>query len=148
MFFNYPEKTEVASTYTTFLIAGFRDGTIGRLDLRTGDLDFKVTGHKGNVVNIQVNPEVSQFVSVGLEPSIRIWKVFLNQEELFVPIFEITWKYPVRHVAFIREAVCFVLSHHESPTHKVVVFNMLDTGTRKKKLNHFPQTKIISFFLP
>lgn len=148
MIYNYPEKTEAASTYTTFLIAGFRDGTIGRLDLRTGDLDFKVTGHKGTVVNIQVNPEVSQFLSVGLEPSIRIWKVFVNQEELFVPIFEITWKYPVRHVAFIREAVCFCLSHHESPTHKVVVFNMLDTGTRKKNFPIFLKQKSFPFFLP
>ncbi|CAL8148872.1 unnamed protein product [Orchesella dallaii] len=64
---------------------------------------------------------------MGSEPSVRIWKIFVNQEELFVPIFDITWKYPVRHVAVIREAICFALSHHDSSTHKIVVFNTLDT---------------------
>lgn len=122
------EKQEDHGGITTFLIAGFRDGTVGRMDIRTGDIDFKVLCHKGQVTNIQVNPEVSQFASMGSEPSIRIWKVFTNQDELFVPIFEITWKFPVRHVAVIREAICFALSHHDSTTHKIVVFNMLNTG--------------------
>lgn len=115
----------------------------------TGDIDFKVQCHKGQVSHIVVNPEINQFASMGSEPSIRIWKVVVSQpDDLFVPIFEITWKFPVRHVALVRETICFALSHHDSPTHKVVCFNMLETGrimgcNRKKS---FPFSRIFFFF--
>lgn len=98
--------------------------------------------HKGEVHRIRVNPEVSQFATLGNEPSIRIWKVCIKMEELFLPIFEITWKFPVHHVSVVREAICFALSHHDSPTHKIVVFNTVDTGKctsiRKKLFPFFP----------
>lgn len=154
----------------TFLIVGMRDGTVGRMDLQSGNIDYKVMVwnlsflilfpnfvfafwhlifpnfqcHKGQVGSIRVNPEVAQFASMGSEPSIRIWKVYVNQEELFIPIFEITWKYPVHHVAVVRQAICFALSHHDSPTHKIAVFNTLETGN-KIRLDGLIQ-KIISFF--
>ncbi|ODN00596.1 hypothetical protein Ocin01_06074 [Orchesella cincta] len=137
--FTSKKQAEVVGV-KTFLIAGMRDGTVGRMCIRSGEIDYKVSCHKGQVNNIQVNPEVCQFATMGSEPSIRIWKIFVNQEELFVPIFEITWKYPVRHVAVIREAICFALSHHDSATHKIVVFNTLDTERHDHRA-HFGHTR-------
>lgn len=87
--------------------------------------------HKGQVNQIEINPELSQFISLGAEPSLRLWKVELSKEEQFVPLLDISWKYPIRHVAHVREVLAFALSHHDSGSHKVVMFNTSETGNNK-----------------
>jgi hypothetical protein len=93
--------------------------------------------HKGQVNKIEINPQVSQFASLGTEPSIRLWKVDLVKDEQFVPLVDITWKFPIRHLALVREVVAFALSHHDSPSHKIVMFNTSETGKDAYKRN-FP----------
>ncbi|CAG7662430.1 unnamed protein product [Allacma fusca] len=111
-----------------FLIAGRRDGCVCKLDIRTGAMGYKASCHKGHVSSIVLNPELNQFISAGTDPSFRLWKVVLNQDEEFMPLLDVSWKFPIRHISFARELVGFALSHTDSGTHKLVIFNNLDAG--------------------
>jgi hypothetical protein len=105
-------------------------------------MGYKASCHKGHVSSIVLNPELNQFISAGTDPSFRLWKITLNQEEEFMPLLDISWKYPIRHISFARELVGFALSHPDAPTHKLVIFNNLDAGRYDHK-TQFAHTKPI-----
>ena len=107
---------------------GRRDGCISRVNVKTGEMDFFATCHKGPVSKVEVNNEMNQFVSLGISPSLRLWKVALNQDDIFVPLFDISWQFPIKHVALVRGLIGFALSSTGSPTHRVVVYNTAKAG--------------------
>ena len=57
--------------------------------------------------SIQLNPEMNQFISAGTDPGFRLWKISLNQDEMFMPLLDVSWKYPIKHIAFARELIGF-----------------------------------------
>ncbi|OXA63892.1 Guanine nucleotide-binding protein subunit beta-2-like 1 [Folsomia candida] len=141
LLFTAKKQAEITEA-VTFLIAGTRDGCLCRIDPISGHLEYKTECHKGQVNQIEINPELSQFISLGAEPSLRLWKVELSKEEQFVPLLDISWKYPIRHVAHVREVLAFALSHHDSGSHKVVMFNTSETE-RHDHRQHFAHAKEI-----
>jgi WD40 repeat protein len=56
------------------LISGSADGTIGLWDLGSGQLQTRLTGHRGPISAIAISPEGDTIVSAALDRTIRIWQ--------------------------------------------------------------------------
>jgi COMPASS component SWD3 len=65
--------TQLTQTGQT-LISGSADGTIGLWDLGSGELQKRLTGHRGPITAIVISPDGQTIVSAALDQTIRIWQ--------------------------------------------------------------------------
>lgn len=96
--------------------------------------------HAGPVHSISISPELNQFASLGVDPCVRLWKVQVTGDPVFVSLFDISWNHPIRHIALLREVIGLALSHRGSQSHKVVLFNTQETGEKLSRIMSFITT--------
>jgi len=100
------------------------------VNLETGNMDYVIAGHQGSVTHIEIDHELNEAISLGTSPSIRLWKIAYAEDDILVPLMDITWKHhPIAVATILRSMIAFGLDHPETDQHRVVIFDTLTART-------------------